>query len=136
LSQNFWRPTPPRGFDQIPGSLGSDASVPICEFTDLGRIIRQIGQLVQDDVRFEVTNRLDKCLPVEDITKNRFGTKMAQELRFAGRARQAADYVPGLNQQGNQPLPNHAGGAGKKYSHAIIVGLASGRWQAARLSSC
>jgi hypothetical protein len=28
-------------------------------------------------VRFEVTNRLDKCLPVEDITKNRFGTKVA-----------------------------------------------------------
>jgi hypothetical protein len=33
--------------------------------------------------------------------------------------------VPGLNQPGNQPLPNHAGGAGKKYSHTIIVGLAS-----------
>jgi hypothetical protein len=44
---------------------------------------------------------------------------------FAGRARQAADYLPGLNQPGNQPLPNHAGGAGKKYSHTIIVGLAS-----------
>ena len=39
---------------------------------------RQIGQLVQHDVRFEVTNRLDKCLPVEDITKNRFGTEVAQ----------------------------------------------------------
>jgi hypothetical protein len=30
--------------------------------------------------------------------------------------------VPGLHQPGNQPLPNHAGGAGKKYSHPIIVG--------------
>jgi hypothetical protein len=38
-------------------------------------------------------------------------------LRFAGRARQPADYVSGLNQPGNQPLPDHAGGAGKKYSH-------------------
>jgi hypothetical protein len=35
------------------------------------------------------------------------------------------DYVAGLNQPGNQPLPNHARGAGKKYSHTIIVGLAS-----------
>ena len=47
---------------------------------------------------------------------------MAQLLRFAGRARQDADYVPGLSQP-NQPLPNHAGGAGKKYSHTIIVGI-------------
>jgi hypothetical protein len=78
LSQDFRRPGPPCGLDQIPGSLGSDASVQIGEFTDLRCIIRQIGQLVQHDVRFEVTNRLDKCLPVEDITENRFGTKVAQ----------------------------------------------------------
>ena len=32
--------------------------------------------------------------------------------------------MPGLNQPGNQPLPKHAGGAGQKDSHAIIVGLA------------
>ena len=51
---------------------------PSCEFTDLLRIIRQIGQFVQHDVRFEVTNRLDKCLPIEDIAKNRFGTEEAQ----------------------------------------------------------
>ena len=68
MSQDFWRPAPPRGLDQI-SSLGSDASVQICESTDLRRIIRQIDQLVQHDVRFEVTNRLDKCLPIEDITK-------------------------------------------------------------------
>ena len=53
----------------IPSSLGTYASVQICEFTDPRRIIRQIGQFVQHDVRFEVTNRLDKCLPVEDITE-------------------------------------------------------------------
>ena len=63
MSQDFWRSAPPRGFDQIPGSLGSDAGVQICEFTDLRRIIWQIGQLVQHDVRFELTKRLDKCLP-------------------------------------------------------------------------
>ena len=40
---------------------------------------------------------------------------------LAGRARHAADYVPGVNQPGNQPLPNHAPGAGKKYSHTIIL---------------
>ena len=68
-------------------------------------------------------NRPDQCLPVEDITKNRFGAEAAQQLRFAGRARQAGDYVPGLNQPGNQPLPNHAGGAGKKYPHTIILGF-------------
>jgi len=33
--------------------------------------------------------------------------------------------VPGLNQPRNKTLPNHARGAGKKYSHTIIVGLAS-----------
>jgi hypothetical protein len=32
--------------------------------------------------------------------------------------------VPGLNQPGNEALPNHTGGAGKKYPHTIIVGLA------------
>jgi hypothetical protein len=32
--------------------------------------------------------------------------------------------VSGLNQPGSQPLSYHAGGAGKKYSHSIIVGLA------------
>ena len=47
-------------------------------FADLRRIIRQIGQFVQHDVWFEVTNRLDKCLPGKDITKNRFGTEMSQ----------------------------------------------------------
>jgi hypothetical protein len=78
LSQDFRRPAPPRGLDQIPGSLGSDASVQTCVFADLRHIIRQTGQLVQHDVRFEVTNRPDKCLPVEDITKNRFGTEVAQ----------------------------------------------------------
>jgi hypothetical protein len=36
----------------------------ICEFTDPRRIIRQIGQFVQHDVRFEVTNRPDKSLPI------------------------------------------------------------------------
>jgi hypothetical protein len=77
LSEDFRRPAPPRGLDQIAGSLGSDASVQIREFTDLRRIIRQIGQLVQHDVRFEITNRLDKCLPVEDITNNRFVTEVA-----------------------------------------------------------
>jgi hypothetical protein len=78
LSQEFRRPAPPRGLDQIPSSLGSDAGVQICECTDLRHIIRQIGQLVQHDVRFEVTDRLDKCLPIEDITKNRFSTEAAQ----------------------------------------------------------
>ena len=78
MSQDFRRPAPPRGLDQIPGSFGSDASVQIFECTDLRGIIRQIGQLVQHDVRFEVANRLDKCLRVEDITKNRFGTEVAQ----------------------------------------------------------
>ena len=28
--------------------------------------------------------------------------------------------MPGLNQSGDQPLPNHAGGAGKKYSHTSL----------------
>jgi len=60
------------------GALDSDASVQIFEFTNQRRIIRQIGQFVQHDVRFEVTNRLDRCLPIEDITKNRFGTEVAQ----------------------------------------------------------
>ena len=78
LSQDFRRPAAPRGLDQILSSLGSDARVQICEFTDLRCTIRQIGQLVQHNVRFEVTNRLDKCLPVEDITKNRFGAEVAQ----------------------------------------------------------
>ena len=78
MSQDFRRPAPPCGLDQIPGSLGTHASVQICEFTDPRRIIRQIGQFVQHNVRFEVTNRLDKCLPVEDITKNRFGAEVAQ----------------------------------------------------------
>ncbi|KXF56103.1 hypothetical protein AXA44_35090 [Rhodococcus sp. SC4] len=78
LSQDLRRPAPPRGFDKILGSLGSDASVQICVFTDLRRIIRQIGQLVQHDVRCEVTNCLDYSLPVEDITQHRFGTEVAQ----------------------------------------------------------
>jgi hypothetical protein len=50
---------------------------------------------------------------------------MTPHFLFTRRTRQAADYVPGLNQPGNQPLPKHAGGAGKKYSHTIIVGPAS-----------
>ena len=78
MSQNFRRPALPRGLDQILVSLGSDAGVQTCVFTDLRHIIRQIGQFVQHDVRFEVTNRLDKCLLIEDITKNRFGTEAAQ----------------------------------------------------------
>ena len=59
-------------------------SVQIFEFTDQRRIIRQIGQLAQHDVRFEVTNRLDKCLPVEDITKNWFGTEMTSNSVLPG----------------------------------------------------
>ena len=78
MSQDFRRPASPRGLDQVPVSLGSDACVQTCEFRDLRRIIRQIGQLVQHDVRFEVTDRLDKRLPIENITKNRFGTEVAQ----------------------------------------------------------
>src|SRR5262249_49333028 len=35
LSQGFRRPAPPRGLDQVPGSLGSDASVAIRKFADL-----------------------------------------------------------------------------------------------------
>ena len=78
LGQDFRRPALPRGLDQILVSLGSDAGVQICTFTDLCRIIRQICQLVQHDVRFEGTNRLDKRLLVEDITKNRFGSEVPQ----------------------------------------------------------
>ena len=78
MSQNFRRSALPRGLDQILISLGSDASVQSFEFADLPRIIRQISQLVQHDGRFEVTNHLDKCFPVEDITKNWFGTETAQ----------------------------------------------------------
>ena len=78
MSQYFRRPTPPRGLDQVLVSLGSDTGIQTCVFADLRHIIRQIGQLIQYDVRFEITNRLDKCLPVEDITKNRFGAEVAQ----------------------------------------------------------
>jgi hypothetical protein len=46
--------------------------------TPVGSPSAKIGQLVQHDVRFEVTNSLDECLPVEDITKDRFGTEAAQ----------------------------------------------------------
>jgi hypothetical protein len=33
--------------------------------------------------------------------------------------------MPGLNQPGDQPLPNRAGGTGKKHSHTSNVGAAS-----------
>jgi hypothetical protein len=57
LSQDFRRPALPRGLNQIPVSLGSDAGVQTCVFADLCHIVREIGQLVQYDIRFEVTNR-------------------------------------------------------------------------------
>jgi hypothetical protein len=59
MSQDFRRPALPRGLDQTLVSLGSDAGVQTCVFADLCHIIRQIGQLVQYDIRFEVTNRRD-----------------------------------------------------------------------------
>jgi hypothetical protein len=74
----------PRGFDQILVSLGSDACVEICVVTDLRHIIRQVRQFVQDDVRFKVTNGLDKCRPVEDITKNRLSTESPTNFVLLG----------------------------------------------------
>ena len=65
MPKRFSAPT--RGFDQIPVSLGSDARVQTRELTDLRDIIRQIGQLVQHDVGFEVMNRLDQCLPADSF---------------------------------------------------------------------
>src|SRR5581483_2777141 len=119
LSQDFRRPALPSGFDQILISLGSDASIEICVFADLRCIIRQIGEFVQDDFGFEVTNRADQCRSVENITKNWFGTELGQGLLLAGRASHSADHVPGLNQPGNQPLPKHARCPRQKYSHTI-----------------
>jgi len=78
LRQDFRRPAPPRGLNQILVSLGSDASVQIREFIDPRHIVWQIGQFVQHNVRLEDANCLDKFLPIEDITNNRFGTEVTQ----------------------------------------------------------
>lgn len=68
----------PCGLDQILIPLSPDASVQVRVFRNLRHIIRQIGQLVQDDIRFEITNRLNERLTVKDIAKDRFGTEFAQ----------------------------------------------------------
>src|SRR5690349_12754091 len=60
LREDLRRSTSPRGGDQVVASLGADARVQARELADLRQIIRQIGQLVQHDVRCEVAHRFDQ----------------------------------------------------------------------------
>ena len=83
---------------------------------DLIRVIWQVGQLVHDDVRLEVTNRLDECLPVEDVAEDRLGTEVVQQLDLAEGARHAADDVTGVDQARNEALTDHTGRAGEEDS--------------------
>ena len=51
MSQDFRRSAPSRGLDQIPGSLGSVASIQLCVFTDLPDDAAQISKYASLNAR-------------------------------------------------------------------------------------
>src|SRR4029079_2788331 len=56
---------------QIPGSLAANTIVAWQVFVQVLDLVRQIGQLMNDEVRVEVLDRSDQRIPVEDVAQDR-----------------------------------------------------------------
>jgi hypothetical protein len=88
--------------------------VALAVLRDLGGLVGEVGELVHDCVRIESDNRLAQRRGVVDVADHRLRPERAQRGGLAVRTRHPGQLVSAAHQQGQQPNPDHAAGAGEE----------------------
>jgi len=93
-------------------AFAPNAGVGVDASWDLVARIRQIGELVQHDVRTEAHERVSQRLGVEDVADDGLGAEVAESGGLACGASHARDYVTGSHEERHDTDADHAAGAG------------------------
>lgn len=89
-----------------------DASIGAAARWDVVEHIRQVGELVQYNVRGEAHQRVAQCVGVKHVADDGLGTEVAKPGGLARGASQARDYVTGFHQERHDADADHAAGPG------------------------
>lgn len=125
-----------RRFDEVSRPLVADASVANDRFPHLSRveIFREIGELMDHDIRPALRNSARQGCSVEDIHHDWVRPESAQLIDFRRRSRGPDDVMAGVMQKRRQPPANDARRARKKdpvshnyYGNAESAGIELGK---------
>ena len=99
--------------------------------------VPQVGQLVHDEVRRSVVDARGDRAGVEDVGDGRAGPGRAQGAKPPGVPGHRGHPVAALDQQGQDPAAEDAGGAGQEHvhRHSIQDGRGARRWRRAASSA-
>src|SRR4030095_2930925 len=103
---------------KIPGSLASYAIVAGQEIVQLLDLVRQVGKLMDDDIRLEILDRRSESASVEDVAQDGSDARDAQSVDLRPRPRHGRDYVPVRQHESQQPDAYEAGSARQEDPHA------------------
>ena len=109
----------PGGLEQVVGAFGAkpvrhrEALVGVAQARQAG----QRGELVDDRVRLGLDDRAHHRVVVERVEDDRLGTGLAERAGLLGRAGRADHGVAALEQDGDEPPAQGAGGARKEHLH-------------------
>src|SRR5262249_31205406 len=114
-----WAPAASAAATRFPGSLAAHAGVAARPLDHPGGIEagREIGQLMDHDIRPSCGYGTGQRGGVEDIDHHRLDAGGAQRVCFGRRAGRPDDLVPGVEQQRHQPLADGAPGSGQENLH-------------------
>ena len=110
-------PYVPLGRQQVERSLSPDPIVALGELLNPLDLVRQVGELVHDQVRLKTLDGGVQATLVEHIAQHWLGPELAQRRHLFGRSSHPGHNVTLRDQQRNQPDADHSTGAGKKNSH-------------------
>ena len=108
-----------RRTQQVGGSFATNAvvvGVVLAELPGLQAALGQRGQLVDDNSRSRLGDRVDHPLLVEDVTDDRLGPEPAQRSGLAWRARHRRHVVATCDELREQRLANRTTRAGDEYA--------------------
>src|SRR5947209_5320958 len=86
------------GGEEMLRALTPDAGIACSQGINAGWIIRQVGQLIDDDLRTEGQHGRMDPVALEDITDYRCGTQCAELRSFVRRSRHAGHRMPRCHQ--------------------------------------
>ena len=116
-------PHPGRGRrgEQVAGAFAAHPVVPIAVAGPVGAIIRQVGELVEDNLRAEPGQRLGEGADIEHIADNGQRAKLSQQIRLRSGPGHSRHHMPIRGKQRDQADPDDTAGPGDKDPHSTTA---------------
>ena len=119
------------GGQEIARTFGADPVVALGVVGDLLDVVGKIGQLVDDEIRAEGTDRVEKRCGVEDVAYDRLCSKGRDLGSLVVRAGHACYLVAGTHEPRHEPDADDPGRPGEEHPHHGVYSA----WKLRRSSS-